>query len=65
MKTYSIAKVGKHYVVRVGDLGVMSLTTRRAAAQLVADAEQLLGEAGGLEAATIVPSMPRDDAEVS
>lgn len=65
MKTYSIAKVGKDYVVRVGDRGVISLTNRRAAMRLMADAEQLLGELEGPEAATTVPSMARDDAEVS
>jgi hypothetical protein len=65
MKTYSIAKVGKDYVVRVDHLGVISLPSRRAALRLVAEAEALLGEAASDEAATTVPSMPREDSEVS
>jgi hypothetical protein len=67
MKTYSIVKVGKDYVVQVDDLAVLSFTSRRRAARLVADATDLLSATdanGGAEAST-VPSMPRDRPEVS
>jgi hypothetical protein len=70
MKTYSIVKVGNDYVVRVDDLAVLTLTSRRRAARLVADATGLLSAAENLaeaetSEATTVPSMPRDRPEVS
>jgi hypothetical protein len=45
MKNYSIEKVGADYVVKVDDQSVMKMGSRRRAAQLVIDAQELLEEA--------------------
>jgi len=42
MKNYSIVRVGDEYVVRAGDASVLRIGSRRRAAQLVADAAELL-----------------------
>lgn len=60
MKNYSIEKVGTDYVVKVDDQRVMTLGSRRRAAQLVVEAQELL------EDAPLVPAeeAPRDDGDV-
>jgi hypothetical protein len=45
MKNYSIEKIGSDYVVKVDDLQVMKVGSRRRAAKLVVDASELLDEA--------------------
>ncbi len=45
MKNYSIEKIGADYVVKVDDQSVMKMGSRRRAAQLVIDAQELLEEA--------------------
>ena len=45
MTNYSIEKVGADYVVKVDDQSVMKMGSRRRAAQLVIDAQELLEEA--------------------
>ncbi len=45
MKNYSIEKVGTDYVVKVDDQSVMKMGSRRRAAQLVVEAQELLEEA--------------------
>lgn len=45
MKNYSIEKIGADYVVKVDDQSVMKFGSRRRAAQLIVDAQELLGEA--------------------
>lgn len=42
MKNYSIEKVGTDYVVKVDDQSVMKMGSRRRAAQLVVEAQELL-----------------------
>jgi hypothetical protein len=45
MKNYSIEKVGSDYVVKVDDQSVMKMGSRRRAAQLVVEAQELLEDA--------------------
>ena len=45
MKNYSIEKVGTDYVVKVDDQSVMKMGSRRRAAQLVVEAQELLEDA--------------------
>jgi hypothetical protein len=45
MKNYSIEKVGTDYVVKVDDQSVMKMGSRRRAAQLVVEAQELLADA--------------------
>ncbi len=45
MKNYSIEKVGTDYVVKVDDQRVMKMGSRRRAAQLVVEAQELLEDA--------------------
>jgi hypothetical protein len=42
MKIYSIVRMGDAYVVRAGETSVLKIATRRQAARLVTDAEELL-----------------------
>ena len=42
MKIYSIVRIGDAYVVRAGETSVLKIATRRQAARLVTDAEELL-----------------------
>ena len=70
MTTYSIAKVGKDYVVCADDCAMLTLNSRRRAAQLVVEATGLLSAAeSGADTdpaeATALPSPPREDPEVS
>jgi hypothetical protein len=44
MKNYSIVRIGDEYVVRAGDNSVLKIASRRRAAQLVADAAELLSQ---------------------
>lgn len=60
MKNYSIEKVGTDYVVKVDDQSVMKMGSRRRAAQLVIDAQELLEEA------PLAPTeSPIDDSEAT
>ena len=45
MTNYSIEKVGADYVVKVDDQSVMKMGSRRRAAQLVIEAQELLEDA--------------------
>lgn len=56
MKNYSIEKIGTDYVVKVDDQSVMKMGSRRRAAQLVVEAQELLEEA---------PLVPLDDGDVA
>lgn len=58
MKNYSIEKIGADYVVKVDDQSVMKMGSRRRAAQLVVEAQELLQDASLVPAAT-----PLDDDE--
>ena len=67
MKIYSIVRIDDAYVVRAGESGVLKVASRRRAARLVSDAEELLA----MQAATPLsrqtpaePSIARDGAEV-
>ncbi|WP_213773628.1 hypothetical protein [Bradyrhizobium sp. dw_78] len=42
MKNYSIVRVGDEYVVRADDQSILKVASRRKAAQLVAEAAELL-----------------------
>ena len=42
MKIYSIVRIGDAYVVRAGETSVLKIASRRQAARLVSDAEELL-----------------------
>jgi hypothetical protein len=42
MKNYSIVRIGNEYVVQVGDESVLKISSRRRAARLVTDADELL-----------------------
>jgi hypothetical protein len=65
METYSIAKVGKLYVVRANDRAIIAFTSRRRAARVVADAMDLLcGSGQGDEPELSVPSMGCDRPEL-
>ena len=56
MKNYSIEKVGADYVVKVDDQSVMKLGSRRRAAQLIVEAQELLEDA---------PLSPNDAGDVA
>jgi hypothetical protein len=58
MKNYSIEKVGADYVVKVDDQSVMKMGSRRRAAQLVIEAQELLEEAP-----LAPPESPSDEGE--
>lgn len=45
MRNYSIEKIGADYVVKVDDQSVMKMSSRRRAAQLIAEALELLEDA--------------------
>jgi hypothetical protein len=42
MKNYSIVRIGNEYVVQAGDESVLKVASRRRAARLVTDADELL-----------------------
>jgi len=52
MRNYSIKKIGADYVVKVDDQSVMKMSSRRRAAQLIAEALELLEDA---------PPVPSDE----
>lgn len=55
MTNYSIEKIGTDYVVKVDEQRVMKLGSRRRAARLVVDAQELL------EDAPLAPAAPESD----
>jgi hypothetical protein len=64
MKNYSIVRIGDAYVVRAGETGVLKVASRRRAARLVSDAEELLAMQAAVPLAPTEPSITRDGAEV-
>ncbi len=42
MKKYSIVRIGSEYVVQVGEISILKVSSRREAAKLVTDAAGLL-----------------------
>ncbi|MGA2293506.1 hypothetical protein, partial [Bradyrhizobium sp.] len=53
MKNYSIVRIGNEYVVQAGDESVLKISSRRRAARLVTDAEELLDSEPVLPAQTL------------
>jgi hypothetical protein len=49
MKNYSIVRIGNEYVVQAGDESVLKISSRRRAARLVTDADELLDSKPTLE----------------
>jgi hypothetical protein len=64
MNIYSIVRIGDAYVVRAGETGVLKVASRRRAARLVSDAEELLALQAAVPLAPAEPSITRDGAEV-
>lgn len=62
MKNYSIEKVGADYVVKVDDQSVMKMGSRRRAAQLVVEAQELLADA---PLASVEPPGIADEADTA
>jgi hypothetical protein len=50
MKNYSIVRIGNEYVVQAGDESVLKISSRRRAARLVTDADELLDSEPALPA---------------
>ena len=59
MKNYSILRIGNEYVVQAGDKSVLKIASRRMAARLVTDADELLDSEPPLPAQA-VPSIACD-----
>jgi hypothetical protein len=53
MKNYSIVRIGNEYVVQAGDESVLKISSRRRAARLVTDADELLDSEPVLPAQTL------------
>jgi hypothetical protein len=53
MKNYSIVRIGNEYVVQAGDESVLKISSRRRAARLVTDADELLDSEPPLPAQTL------------
>ena len=53
MKNYSIVRIGNEYVVQAGDESVLKISSRRRAARLVTDADELLDLEPALPAQTL------------
>jgi hypothetical protein len=53
MKNYSIVRIGNEYVVQAGDESVLKVASRRRAARLVTDADELLDSEPTLPAQTL------------
>ena len=53
MKNYSIVRIGNEYVVQAGDESVLKISSRRRAARLVTDADELLDLEPPLPAQTL------------
>jgi hypothetical protein len=61
MNNYSIIRDGNEYVVRAGEKSVLKISSRRRAAKLVSDADELLqrqsAHATEVEGTSIVPDL--------
>ena len=55
MKNYSIVRIGNEYVVQAGDESVLKVASRRRAARLVTDADELLDSEPAVPAQTLPP----------
>jgi hypothetical protein len=67
MKNYSIVRIGDEYVVRVDEKSILKVASRRRAARLVSDAEELLDSQpipDSSPQAQAEPSITRDPSEV-
>ncbi len=53
MKNYSIVRIGNEYVVQAGDESVLKVASRRRAARLVTDADELLDSEPALPVQTL------------
>ena len=53
MKNYSIVRIGNEYVVQAGDESVLKVASRRRAARLVTDADELLDSEPAVPAQTL------------
>ncbi len=60
MTNYSIEKIGTDYVVKVDDQSVMKMGSRRRAAQLVVEAQELLEDVP-----LVPPEISPDDGSVA
>jgi hypothetical protein len=58
MTTYSMIKVGNDYVVQAHDKSVLKVGSRRRAAQLIAEATELLNALAEVESPEIAPEWP-------
>jgi hypothetical protein len=59
MKNYSIVRIGNEYVVQAGDESVLKVASRRRAARLVTDADELLDSEPQLPAQILPgPALP-------
>jgi hypothetical protein len=59
MKNYSIVRIGNEYVVQAGENSVLKIASRRRAAKLVTDADELLDAQPGPRVGDD-PSISRD-----
>jgi hypothetical protein len=67
MKNYSIVRIGNEYVVRADEKSILKIASRRRAARLVSDAEELLDSQPVPDSspqAHAEPSTTRDPSEV-
>jgi hypothetical protein len=63
MKNYSIIRIGNEYVVQAGDESVLKISSRRRAARLVSDADELLDSEPPLPAQALPEqTLPEQDA---
>ncbi|MEI9922365.1 MAG: hypothetical protein WDN50_01180 [Bradyrhizobium sp.] len=59
MKNYSIVRIGNEYVVQAGDESVLKISSRRRAARLVTDADELLDSESPLPTQALpAPTLP-------
>jgi hypothetical protein len=68
MKNYSIVRIGNEYVVRADEKSILKIASRRRAARLVTDAEELLDSQplpDSFPQAQAESSITRDPSEVS
>ncbi len=62
MKNYSIVRIGNEYVVQAGDESVLKISSRRRAARLVTDADELLDSEPALPEQTLpAQALPQQD----
>jgi hypothetical protein len=62
MKNYSIVRIGNEYVVQAGDESVLKVASRRRAARLVTDADELLDLKPALPERTLpAQTLPQQD----